>query len=360
MTRLYVPVFLAVALGSAVVGTAQEPRFHGGVNTVSTWATVVDRDGHLVTDLTRDDFQIFDDGVEQRLTAFASDIQPITIVVMLDRSASMKNNFDLVRDAAEEFVNSLLSDDRARIGSFSNAIEIDPPTFTSDRRQLVRILHDDLQSPGPTPLWNATSAAMDALEGQNGRRVVLVFTDGRDTPGIGHNVSAADLRARAETDEVMVYAIGLAQSCGLASASPGGGGPVVRVQRRGPLGPGPFGPGGGRWPGVPRFPPGAEPPRLPLPPSGPRRSFNPPCMETGPDPELRELAAVGGGGYFELDSGEHLQSTFARIADELHHQYLLAFTAATLDNTLHRLDVRVRNPGLTVRARRGYLASSGR
>ena len=80
------------------------------------------------------------------------------------------------------------------------------------------------------------------------------------------------------------------------------------------------------------------------------------CASQGPDTSLRTLTDVGGGGYFELRRAADLSATFARVADELHHQYLLAFVSPARDGRLHSLDVRVRQSGLTVRARRGYIA----
>ena len=80
------------------------------------------------------------------------------------------------------------------------------------------------------------------------------------------------------------------------------------------------------------------------------------CQPTTPDPDLRTLAADGGGGYFELRPTDDLRKTFARVADELHHQYLLAFPAPVLDGTMHSIEVRVRQANYTVRARKGYLA----
>lgn len=74
-----------------------------------------------------------------------------------------------------------------------------------------------------------------------------------------------------------------------------------------------------------------------------------------PDPSLRELTEVGGGGYFELGWAEDLERTFRRVSEELHQQYLLAFTPQKLDNTAHRLEVRVK--GKIVRSRQGYFAS---
>jgi hypothetical protein len=84
------------------------------------------------------------------------------------------------------------------------------------------------------------------------------------------------------------------------------------------------------------------------------------CADTHPDPELRELAASGGGGYFELRGTDDLDATFARVADELHHQYLLAFTPEALDGAVHTVDVRSRRPGVTVRSRTSYIASKER
>jgi len=315
---------------------------------------------------------VFDNGVKQPVTVFANDLQPITIVVMLDRSGSMRSHFERVREAADVFVDNMLPADRARIGSFSDRIAIDPDAFTSDRDVLRRILRNNLLPPGTTPLWNATDLAMDALRREDGRRVILVFTDGKDTPGMGPNVDFRHVRDRSQIDDVMVYAIGFAEECPDDSetrrprAPIGGGRGPILFQRMPGGGPGrgglPGGSGGRGRPGTPSpFPPGPTIPGVPplIPPVVPGGGYwnmPPPCVESGPDPDLRELAAVGGGGYFELRSSADLQTTFARVANELHHQYLLAFSAARQDHALHRLEVRVRQPRMTVRARRNYVA----
>jgi len=91
-----------------------------------------------------------------------------------------------------------------------------------------------------------------------------------------------------------------------------------------------------------------------------RHNGDKPCDGGKPDPNLKDLAADGGGGYYELKSADDLGATFARIADELHHQYLLAFTATKLDGKTHDLEVRVKRAGLTIRSRRSYIASPGR
>jgi VWFA-related protein len=360
--RLIVAPALAAALAAPMVG-AQEPTFHGGTHTVSVYATVVDRAGRLVPNLTRDDFEVYDNGKRQDLAIFRNDVQPITIVIMLDRSGSMAGNFEIERDAAEHFVADLLPADKARLGSFSNHVQIDPEDFTSDRQQLIRILHDNLQDAGPTPLWNGTFAAMNALEHQDGRRVVLVFTDGFDNPGRpGVNVSLNEVIDRSQAQEVMVYAIGLADPCGESA-------PAQQPQRRPlfqrgrtPRGPGGRFPGGGGRPPIiiPGRPPIGWPgPDVPIgrpaTPTRPVNSNSGDCA-THPDSGLKALAEEGGGGYFELRTTDDLASTFSRVADELHHQYLLAFTATSLDGTAHRLDVRLRDTSLTPRARKSYMA----
>ncbi len=382
MFRRLIVIFTAAVAGIALV-RAQEPTFHGGTHTVSVYATVVDRAGRLVPDLTEDDFQVFDNGKPQKLTVFKNDTQPITIVLMLDRSGSMVGNFVIERAAAERFVADLLPDDRARLGSFSNRVEIDPPAFTSDRNELIRILHENLQQAGPTPLWNATSAAMNALAHEDGRRVVLVFTDGYDSPTrpVG-NVTLREVIERSQTEEIMVYAIGLADGCGAFGPAPASA-PAPQVRPRAQWGPGRRGPRGPRGPGgrIPGGIGGRMPiPGMPRPPIGGPLPIPGPDVPTGrggegggrapmvwrsggcpgerPDPGLQLLASEGGGGYFELHGTDDLGATFSRVADELHQQYLLAFTAETLDGTLHQLEVRLRNPNLVARARKSYLAAA--
>ena len=145
--------------------------------------------------------------------------------MLLDRSGSMKPNFELEEQAAEAFVRAMLPADKARIGSFATRIQIDPPEFTSDRDALLKILRNELQKDGPTPLWNAVDIAIDKLLLEPGRRVVLVFTDGVDTPMnfSNHNKSLKDVMKRAEEDDIMVYAIGLAGQNGMPDFAGRGG-----------------------------------------------------------------------------------------------------------------------------------------
>ena len=315
-------IVVALLMDAAALGAGQEATFKAAIRTVAVYATVTGPDGRLLPDLPREAFSVLDNGKAQELTLFANDVQPITVVMLLDRSVSMRANFTLVEQAAERFVEALQPSDKARIGSFSNRIQVDPREFTSDHAELLTILRTELQEEGPTPLWNAVNVGITALLHQQGRRVILVFTDGMDSPVSGfNNNSLKDVMKRAEEEDTMVYAIGLVGSTGFGPVGGRGGG-------RG---------GRGGFSGRGRLP-----------------------VQDKPDEGLPKIAAATGGGYFELMSADDLAATFSRIVDELHHQYALGFAPTMLDGKLHAIDVHVTQAGAMVRARRSYLARSER
>jgi Ca-activated chloride channel family protein len=275
----------------------QQPTFRLGTQVVPIYATVTDAEGRLVPDLAREDFQVLDNGKPQEITQFSNETQPITVVVMLDTSASMTINLELVKRAAEQFLIRLLPEDRAAVGAFNDKIQF-ASELTGDRDALVGALND-LQFGNPTRLYDAIDASLDELRGLEGRRVILVLTDGDDTAsrvGLGH------VQQRARAEDVMIYAIGLESEL------------VI----------------GGRR------------------------------IRTRPDRGLKRLAEDTGGGYFELDKTADLGATFTRVAQELHSQYVLGFSPAVLDGKVHRLETRVTKPGLSVRARKSYLAAPDR
>jgi VWFA-related protein len=336
--------FVAVLL-QGLASSQQEQVFKAGNQTVAVYVTVTDAGGRLVPDLELPSFMVFDDHKRQDLTLFANDIQPITVVMLLDRSGSMRANFRIEEDAAASFVDAMLPADKARIGSFSNRIQLDPVDFTSDHHELHTILRTELQDQGPTPLWNAVNVGITALLHQQGRRVILVFTDGVDRPlnFQGNNNSLKDVMKRAEEENVMVYAVGLAGNNSPAS----GWRPVGSGHGGGWGGHGGFGHPG--WGGG--FPGGY---------GGSRGGSRPAPSSEKPDEGLPKIAAATGGGYFELMSADDLGSTFRRVADELHHQYALGFAPAKLDGKMHAIEVRLSDANMTARARKNYLAESDR
>jgi Ca-activated chloride channel family protein len=287
----------AFAIGLASVSVlAQEqrqPSFRSGTAVVSIFATVTDAQGRLVPDLIREDFEVFDNDKQQPIITFENDVQPITVVVMLDTSASMTHELDTLFAASEQFLIRLLPEDRGRVGAFNDKIEFNGG-FSNDRDELIGAVKD-LDYGNGTRLWDAIDASLSELRGIQGRRVILVFTDGDDTSS---RVGLGDVLERARAEEVMVYTIGL-QTTYFDG---------VRMVRSRPSG------------------------------------------------GLKRLAEETGGGFFELKKGEELGATFTRVAQELHSQYVIAFEAPQLDGKLHRLSVRVNQPGMSARARRNYVA----
>src|SRR5918996_3906528 len=288
----------ALLLCGAVSVFAQQPTFRTGTRTVALYATVTDNQKRLVPDLEQGDFEILDNDKPQSLDLFVNEVQPITVVVMLDTSASMTGNLKLLEQAAEQFLLRLLPKDKGMVGAFNDKIEFFPSTFTGDRDRLIRALRD-LDFGNPTRLYDAIAASMDRLHKVDGRRVVLVFTDGDDT---GSRADAGSVLEQARREEVMIYAVGLRSDY---------------------------------------F-------------NGARQ------VRSKPDSGLKRLAEETGGGYFELDKTAELAPTFTRVAQELHSQYTLGFSPGTPDGREHKLEVRMKQTGMSARARRSYIASPER
>jgi Ca-activated chloride channel family protein len=183
--------------------------FRSTVQTVVLHATVRSADGRLVPDLDKDAFEVRDEGRPVDVTVFSNDPQPITVALLLDMSGSMVRNFLRVRESTMRFIDALHPEDRARIGTFGIEVSLSP-WLTSDKRILHRIVREELWPGGGTPLWEAVHAAMDSLEPESGRRVILTLSDGVDAGGIpGMEGSSGKARERAENSGFMVYAIGV-------------------------------------------------------------------------------------------------------------------------------------------------------
>jgi Ca-activated chloride channel homolog len=274
---------------------AQQPTFKAGTQVVSIFATVTDAQKRLVPDLTQDDFSVFDNEKPQPLVYFDNSIRPINVVVMLDTSGSMTLTIDLLKQAAEQFLIRLLPEDKARVGAFNDKIQFNA-RWSNNRDQLITDAKN-LDYGNGTRLWDAIGASLEELKGIDGRKVILIFTDGDDTDSRTMRLGTVLDRARAE--EVMIYAIGLESK--------------YQIDGR--------------------------------------------VITTKPDGGLRKIADETGGGYFELKRTSDLAPTFTKVAQELHSQYVIGFTPTLLDNKVHKLIVKMKQPGMTAQARRSYLAA---
>jgi Ca-activated chloride channel homolog len=292
----------SLALASLVAAALAMPtnaQIRVSTQTVPLYVTVTDTSKRLVPDLQREDFEVYDNGKLQELSNFDNQVTPITVVVMLDTSGSMTLALDLVKQAAEEFLLRMLPADKGKVGAFNDKIEIKPEPglpFSNNRDQLIRYLND-LDFGYPTRLYDAVDYSITQLEPVDGRKVVLVFTDGEDTAS---KIGAGNVNERARAQEVMVYSVGLENEY------------FMNQQR----------------------------------------------VRTSPDRGLRRLSDDTGGGFFLLKKKDELGPTFTRIAQELHSQYVMGFSPETLDGKVHKLEVRLKRPGMTARARKSYVAGS--
>jgi Ca-activated chloride channel family protein len=293
--RIFAPIAVAALAIAPIRAQDQQKPFKISTNPVALYATVTDAEKRLVPDLVLDDFEIYDNGKLQMLTSFDNKPLPITVVVMLDTSGSMTLALDLVKSAAEQFLLRMMPEDQGMVGAFNDKIEFHPEGFTNSRDELVRSLKD-LDFGYPTRLYDAVNQSMAQLKGIPGRRVVLVFTDGDDNSS---KVGSGDVTDRGRLDDVMVYSIGLENEY---------------------------------------F-------------DGARK------VRSSPDRGLRKLSEETGGGFFLLKKTDELTSTFTRVAQELHSQYVLGFTPQNLDGKIHKLEVKVKKPGMNARARKSYVAT---
>jgi len=290
-----------VAIGAttllAIVPSEFQPTFRAGGITVSVHATVTDKSQRLVTDLSEDAFVVMDDHGVRPITLFERKALPISVLLLLDTSESMRESIGFLRDAAKHFVAQMRPADRVEIGAFNTQIRWVRP-FTNDHQTLNRIL--DFFGPKMvdygTALWPAMCEGLKEFGAVEGRKVLLVFSDGENSVG---SFRQCLIVARATAEDVMVYAIALKTE-------------YAGIRGR---------------------------------------------MTSVLDPRLPQVAAETGGGYFELERTDDLAATFARVSEELHQQYTLGFEAPVLDGKTHKISVEVRGEGLTARARRSYLAA---
>jgi VWFA-related protein len=308
-------VSVLVALGSAAQQQPPQPPpvFRGGSDVVRVFATVMDRDGRLVPNLTQDAFEVRDGGKPQPITQFDNSPQPIRLIVMLDVSGSMSGNLPLLRGAAMQLFSRLRPDDVARVGSFGNEVTISPK-FTHDAAELSAALPQLIAPDAPTPLWRGIDEAMSAFDAEDERRkVILVLSDGKDSGPLSFRqkmVSQGEVIDRARREDAMVYGIGM------RSRSVQNHPPVIA------------GPGG----------------------------LQAALMQDLPDPGLARVAEETGGGYTEIRYGQDLGAAFAAVADELHAQYLIGFPPAKRDGKVHDIDVKIARGGMKPRARKNYVA----
>lgn len=199
-------VIALVVLASAAL-TAQEitPRFSGGIQLIEVYATVIDPGGEPVSGLTREDFLVREDGVEQEISAFASGSFPLSIALGVDRSWSMAGQpLRLAKQASQSFLRALQPTDRAMVVAIGADAEVIAPMGTDRPAQLRAI---ELLDPwSTTALHDAIIVALDRLDAESGRQALIVFSDGADRYS---RAGASEVLARARRSRALVYPIAM-------------------------------------------------------------------------------------------------------------------------------------------------------
>ena len=208
-----------LALSAALVSlpaTAQTPRptprppvFEAGIEVINLNVSITDARGQYITGLTREDFAVFEDGVKQEISIFAHENLPISMVLMVDTSASMDDKLSAARTAGKRFVRTLRPQDVAQVMQFNDRATV-LQDFTADHAALEEAF-DHTEASGPTALHNALYVALKDLAKQKSarelrRRALVLLSDGEDTASL---VSDDQVLELARKTEINIYAISL-------------------------------------------------------------------------------------------------------------------------------------------------------
>jgi VWFA-related protein len=333
----YLATFVAAVALLAPAGVRAQEKTDGDdvveldTTLVEVPVVVSEPGGRYVTDLRQADFTVYENGVAQPIDFFAAVDEPISVALVLDTSGSTRDQLDRIKEAASVFLDQLRERDRVALVSFEDEVRVLTP-FTADRARLRRALAD-LQPGEYTQVYEAVHVVADEVfEDVGGRKAAILFTDGVDTASAVATFD--DSLDEISRRQVIVYPIryntrpDVEQRVGVAPAPDDAATRERRVA------------------GTPA--PDKQKVR-----EGLEQAYH------VADAYLYEIASRTGGVLHRADRLEDLPGAFARIADELRHQYLLGYYPAKkdLDDSERHITVTVSRPGLTVRSREGYRAA---
>jgi VWFA-related protein len=320
--RLHVFVVAAVlAIVAIAVVIAAQVRVD--VRLVNVVATVTDSHGRYVPNLSADDFTLEEDGAQQEISHFSQDQNvPVSVGILLDTSGSMDRKIRTAVEAVDRFIRRIHADDEIFLVTFSGQTVL-RQDFTDDREKLSQALRH-ITPTGGTALYDALGEGLGKLRSaRHSKRALLVITDGQDTASVTkldqvlHSIRASEL---------LVYPIGIS--------------PLTYAEN-------------------------GQPRAIDIPISAflPSKAGSQSRRDDVDLNVLRALAESSGGRAFLLAEslsgrGSQIEKVLDTIAEELRSQYTLGFYPAKPDDgRFHQIHVRVRS-GDTVRARRGYVATS--
>jgi VWFA-related protein len=343
-------------MGQAQQSSSDQPalRLKVEAREVVLPVTVRDKKGALITTLQKSDFTLAEDGRPQTIKSFTRETNlPFRLGLLVDTSRSLSGAMENERKAAGKFVDQMLpadpkagtQADQAFLLHFDREVEL-LEDFTASREKLHRELDDmgpqGRKARGGTQLYDAVFLAADELmKPKDGRKALVVFSDGVDRGSKETLNDAVDAADRANVAVYTIYFKG-EQERSEGSGFPGSGG------RRGGMGGGGYPGGGGGYPG------GG---------GGGRRGGDGGGRESGVDGKkiLEKIATRTGGRFFEAKKKDNLEEIYGQIAEELRGQYLLTYTPDVVDKDggFHKIALKANKDDLTVATREGYYAPGG-
>lgn len=328
--------------------TGQEitPQIRVQSTLVTTPVTVINKSGEFVSDIDRDYFKVFDNGVQQRIERFEIGSDTVALVILVQTNDSVASLLDQVRPLGPMFSDLLLGPNgQAAVMTFSDRVQV-REKFGADPDALKRTLESLQGSGGKARLNDAIMQALALLEARpkGERRVIVAFSDGNDH---GSENNKADVIRRATNDETTIYGVHLSRVEALMRDKPDQGQPMdpldANVTRPTPPGTVPTSTNASNTWGTPV-------PGLPI-----LDALGETVSSELLKNSLEAYAGYTGGVYYSHWTRTKLQDQLNRICSEVHTQYELAYIPSTLSETgFHRIQVRVQKPGLRVRARAGY------
>lgn len=317
---------------------------------VSIPVSVMDRDGKYIPNLRKEEFHVWENGVEQQVAYFASVEKPFTVALVIDTSGSTRDKLFEIQQAAQTFVDQLRPDDRVMVVAFDDKIRV-LCAVTGDRNAIRRAIQQVSAGSG-TRLYDAVDTVMSQyLSRAEGRKAIVLFTDGVDTSS--KHASYESTVREAEELDALVYPVEY-DTYEDTGRGGGGGGGSQRRSGGGILGDilssiiigGGSRRGGGGWPGSGRGRNGGA--------NGDREAYE------LADRYLNDLARVTGARLYNADN-QNLNAAFQMVAEELRRQYSLGYYPKKPPQPGERRSIRVRvdRPELAVRTRDSYVFGQG-
>jgi Ca-activated chloride channel family protein len=302
-----IPLLTAAVIGALTLGSAGvlvprsvEAQFQSRIDLVTMGITVTDRRGNFITDLTRDDFEIREDGRTQSITSFARgdgtvDELPLHLGLLFDTSGSMGEDIKLARSAAIKFLNTLTHAVDMTLVDFDTEVRVARYDQANFARMVERIR--SRQPDGWTAMYDALGVYLDGAAEDDGRKVLVLYTDGGDTRS---TLTFSDVMTLVRASDVTIHVVGFLEN------QPSSG----RISQR---------------------------------------------------MRLMDIARTTGGQAFFPSAMKEIEAAYEKIVAQIRNQYTLGYVSSNIaqDGSWRRVDVRVKRPGLRdvrVQARTGYFA----